>query len=190
MAGASVTQKRKTGIIKKQVKVCAMALSILRKKIGIEKQIDDFLDQISESGLQFEKGMDAYLKGNIQEKDVEVLLEAVLKNANIDEGRPMTSVGRVGVDYYNTLGFVPYNVGINENAARTLEYAFADFTIARMTQKLGKKELADTYFKRSLNYKNLFDPSTNLMRGKNEDGSFQTQFNPLKWGDAFTEGNS
>ncbi|MGK0252675.1 MAG: putative alpha-1,2-mannosidase [Mariniflexile sp.] len=133
---------------------------------------------------------DAYLKGNMNKKDVAILLEAVLKNANVNEGRPMTSVGRAGVDYYNTLGYVPYNVGINENAARTLEYAFADFTIAKMTQKLGKKELADTFFKKALNYKNLFDPSTNLMRGKNEDGSFQTPFNPLKWGDAFTEGNS
>jgi len=133
---------------------------------------------------------DAFLKGNVNEKDVAVLLEAVLKNATVNEGRPMTSVGRAGVDYYNSLGYVPYNVGINENAARTLEYAFADFNIAKMTEKLGKKELTEAYFKSALNYKNLFDPSTNLMRGKNEDGSFQTPFNPLKWGDAFTEGNS
>ena len=41
-----------------------------------------------------------------------------------------------------------------------------------------------------MNYKNLFDPETKLMRGRNEDGSFQSPFNPLKWGDAFTEGNS
>ena len=59
-----------------------------------------------------------------------------------------------------------------------------------MAEKLGKKELANKYYKQSLNYKNLFDPSTNLMRGKNQNGSFQKPFNPLKWGDAFTEGNS
>jgi len=59
-----------------------------------------------------------------------------------------------------------------------------------MAEKLGKKEIAERYFKQSMNYKNLFDPSTNLMRGKNEDGNFQEPFNPLKWGDAFTEGNS
>jgi predicted alpha-1,2-mannosidase len=59
-----------------------------------------------------------------------------------------------------------------------------------MANKLGDIELYDTYIKKSLNYKNLFDASTNLMRGKNEDGNFQTPFNPLKWGDAFTEGNS
>lgn len=133
---------------------------------------------------------DAFLKGNMHEKDVDVLLEAVLKNATVNDGRPVNSVGRAGVDYYNELGFVPYNVGINENAARTLEYAFADFTIAKMFEKKNKPELAEKYFNQSYNYKKLFDASNNLMRGKNEDGSFQNPFNPLKWGDAFTEGNS
>ncbi len=132
---------------------------------------------------------DAYLKGVFHE-DAELLLEAVLKNATIEEGRPVPSVGREGVDYYNSLGYVPYDVGINENAARTLEYAYADFTIAKMAEKMGEKKVAEKYFKQSMNYKNLFDPSTRLMRGKNEDGSFQAPFNPLKWGDAFTEGNS
>ncbi|WP_217896862.1 GH92 family glycosyl hydrolase [Polaribacter haliotis] len=133
---------------------------------------------------------DAFLKGNMKEKDVDVLFEAVLKNATVNEGRPVNSVGRAGVDYYNKLGYVPYNVGINENAARTLEYAFADFTIAEMAEKMGKETVANKYYNQSNNYKNLFDNSTNLMRGKNEDGTFQTPFNPLKWGDAFTEGNS
>jgi predicted alpha-1,2-mannosidase len=81
-------------------------------------------------------------------------------------------------------------VGVNENTARTLEYAYADFTIAKMAEELGKEEIAEKYYRQSMNYKNVFDPSTNLMRGKNEDGSFQSPFNPLKWGDAFTEGNS
>ena len=138
---------------------------------------------------------DAFLKG-INVGDTEVLLRAMIQNATTTDDRPLSngntirSVGREGIDYYNKLGYVPYNVGINENAARTLEYAYADFTIAQMAEKLGKKELATTFYKRSLNYKNLFDPSTKWMRGKNEDGSFQSPFNPLKWGDAFTEGNS
>lgn len=134
--------------------------------------------------------VDAYLKGNVNEKDASVLFEAILKNAEVGDGRPVSSVGREGLAYYNTLGYVPYDVNVNENAARTLEYAFADFTIAQMASKMGKKEIADTYYKQSLNYKNVFDPSSNLMRGKNEDGTFQSPFNPLKWGDAFTEGNS
>lgn len=133
---------------------------------------------------------DAFLKGNVKEKDVDVLFEAILKNATVSENRPVNSVGRVGLDYYNTLGYVPYNVGINENAARTLEYAYADFAIAQMAEKLGKDDIAQKYYKKAMNYKHLFDPSSNLMRGKNKDGSFQAPFNPLKWGDAFTEGNS
>ncbi len=134
---------------------------------------------------------DAFLKGSIKSDSIsEILLEAVLKNANIEENRPAESVGRAGLSYYNTLGYVPYDVGINENTARTLEYAYADFTIAKMAEKMGKPEIAEKFYKQSLNYKNVFDPSTNLMRGKNKDGSFQVPFNPLKWGDAFTEGNS
>jgi len=134
---------------------------------------------------------DAFLKGSVTDTaDIATLFEAMLKNANVEVGRPYMSVGRAGVDYYNELGYVPYNVGIKENTARTLEYAFADFNIAQMAKKLGKNDFVDKFYQQSLNYKNVFDPSTNLMRGKNEDGTFQSPFNPLKWGDAFTEGNS
>jgi len=133
---------------------------------------------------------DAYLKGNMNKKDEKTLLEAVLKNANINEGRPVRSVGREGIDYYNTLGYVPYDVGINENAARTLEYAYADFTIAAMAEKMNKPKISKRFYNQSKNYINLFDESSKLMRGKNKDGTFQSPFNPLKWGDAFTEGNS
>lgn len=132
---------------------------------------------------------DAYLKGAMGPEQ-EILLEAILKNATVEEDRPVKSVGREGLDFYNVLGYVPYDVGINENTARTLEYAYADFTIAQMAEKMGKTEIAKKYYDQSLNYKHVFDPSTNLMRGKNEDGNFQAPFNPLKWGDAFTEGNS
>ena len=133
--------------------------------------------------------VDAFLKG-VKGMDAELLFEAILKNATVADGRPVNSVGREGLAYYNKLGYVPYDVKINENVARTLEYAYADFTIAQMAEKLGKKAIAKKYFKQSLNYKNVFDSSTNLMRGKNKNGSFQVPFNPLKWGDAFTEGNS
>ena len=134
--------------------------------------------------------VDAFLKGNVFEKDKDILFEAILKNASQEAGRPVNSVGREGLNYYNDLGYVPYNVGINENTARTLEYAYADFTIAEMAKKLGKDEMAKRFYEQASNYKNVFDSSTNLMRGKNKDGTFQSPFNPLKWGDAFTEGNS
>jgi predicted alpha-1,2-mannosidase len=134
---------------------------------------------------------DAYLKGNIKnEKTAEILFDAILKNATVEEGRPVRSVGREGLNYYNTLGYVPFDVNIKENAAKTLEYAYADFTIGQMATKMGKKDIAKKYYEQSYRYKNVFDPSTNLMRGKNEDGSFQSPFDPLKWGGAFTEGNS
>ena len=131
---------------------------------------------------------DAWLKG-LRGYDIETLWEAVVKNSK-NEG-PMHSVGRYGVDYYNRLGYVPYNVGVNENAARTLEYAFADFCIYKLGKALGKPEEEIRIFaERSQNYKNLYDSETKLMRGKNEDGTFQSPFSPFKWGDAFTEGNS
>ena len=123
---------------------------------------------------------DAYLKGNIEAADAEILLEAMLKNATQSEGRPVKSVGREGVDYYNSLGYVPYDVKINENVARTLEYAYADYCIARMAEKMGKTDIAKQYYEQSKRYKNVFDPETKWMRGKNKDGKFQSPFNPLK----------
>ena len=131
---------------------------------------------------------DAYIKG-MRGYDINTLYEALLHGAN-NEG-PLDAVGRRGVEYYNKLGYVPYDVKINENAARTLEYAYDDFTIYQLGKALNKPASEiDLYAKRSQNYKNLFDSSVKLMRGKNADGSFQSPFNPFKWGDAFTEGNS
>ncbi len=131
---------------------------------------------------------DAYLKG-VRGYDIEILYEALIKNSE-NEG-PLHSVARAGVHYYNKLGYVPYDVNIRENAARTLEYAYADFSIMRLAQELGKPQSEiDKFHKRAYNYQHLFDPEHKLMRGKNEDGTFQSPFNPLKWGDAFTEGNS
>jgi predicted alpha-1,2-mannosidase len=131
---------------------------------------------------------EAYLKG-LRGYDIETLYQALIHGAN-NEG-PISAVGRYGVKYYNELGYVPYDVKIDENAARTLEYAYDDYAIYELGKALGKpKEETDVYKKRSQNYRNLFDPQTGLMRGKNKDGSFQSPFNPFKWGDAFTEGNS
>ena len=131
---------------------------------------------------------DAYIKGG-RGYNIQTLYKALQHGAN-NEG-PITAVGRKGVKYYNELGYVPYDVGINENAARTLEYAYDDFSIYQLAKALSRpKEEIELYKKRSLNYKNLFDAEHKLMRGKNKDGQFQKPFNPQKWGDAFTEGNS
>ena len=131
---------------------------------------------------------DAYIKG-LRGYDIETLYQAVVKGAN-NEG-PIDAVGREGVEFYNTLGYVPFDVKVRENAARTLEYAYDDFAIYQLAKALNKPQAEiDVYAKRSQNYRNLFDTSTGLMRGKNKDGSFQSPFNPFKWGGAFTEGNS
>ena len=132
---------------------------------------------------------DAYLKG-LRGYDAETLWKAVTHGANAVHPK-VSSTGRLGWEYYNKLGYVPYDVKINENVARTLEYAYDDWCIYQFGKSLGKseKELAQ-YKKNAMNYKNVFDKETNLMRGRNQDGKFQTPFSPLKWGDAFTEGNS
>lgn len=132
---------------------------------------------------------DAYVKG-LQGYDIELLWQAVTHGANAVHPL-ISSTGRKGFDYYNSLGYVPYDVDINENVARTLEYAYDDWCIYQLGKKLGKpqKEI-EVYKKRALNYRNVFDNEFRLMRGRNKDGSFQSPFNPLKWGDAFTEGNA
>ena len=133
--------------------------------------------------------VDAYIKG-IKVDDLETLYKGLIHGTE-NVHPTVSSTGRLGHDYYNKLGYVPYDVKINENAARTLEYAYNDWCIYQIAKDLGrpKKEL-DLYAKRAMNYKNLFDKETKLMRGKNKDGKFMAPFSPLKWGDAFTEGNS
>ncbi|GHT66876.1 alpha-1 2-mannosidase [Bacteroidia bacterium] len=132
---------------------------------------------------------DAYLKG-LRGYDIETLYQAVLHGTENVHPK-ISSTGRLGHEYYNRLGYVPYNVGIRESAARTLEYAYDDWSIYQLAKALNRPQAEiDRFAQRAMNYKKLFDSETKLMRGRNEDGNFQSPFNPLKWGDAFTEGNS
>lgn len=133
--------------------------------------------------------VDAYMKG-VKVEDVEALYEGLVHGTeNVHPQVPST--GRLGHEYYNKLGYVPYDVKINENTARTLEYAYDDWCIYKLAKELKrpKKEI-ELYAKRAMNYKNVYDKESKLMRGRNADGTFQSPFSPLKWGDAFTEGNS
>lgn len=132
---------------------------------------------------------DAYLSG-LRGYDVETLWQAVVHGANAVHPE-VNSTGRHGYEYYNKLGYVPYDVKINESVARTLEYAYNDWCIYQFGKALGKsqKELK-TFAKRALNYEKVFDKESGLMRGRLQNGNFQSPFNPLKWGDAFTEGNA
>ena len=132
---------------------------------------------------------DAYLKG-LRGYDINKLWDAVVHGTSAVHPQ-VKSTGRLGHEYYNELGYIPYDVGINENVARTLEYAYDDWCIYRLGKALGKPENEiKVYAERAMNYRNVFDPEYRLMRGKLKDGTFQAPFSPLKWGDAFTEGNS
>ena len=133
---------------------------------------------------------DAILKGITPEKDWQTLYDCIVYGT--EHVHPeVSSTGRLGHEYYNSIGYVPYNVGIHESVARTLEYAYNDWCILQLAKKLGRpQEELDKWEARSNNWKNVFDPSHNLMRGRNLDGSFQEPFSPYKWGGAFTEGNA
>lgn len=131
---------------------------------------------------------DAYAKG-LRGYDIESLWKAVTAGANTHlKG---TASGRLGFDHYNTQGYVPNNVGIGQNAARTLEYAYNDWTIYKLGKALGKSEseLAQ-YKKHAMNYKNVYNPQHKLMSGKDDKGIFNPNFNPADWSGEFCEGNS
>ena len=133
--------------------------------------------------------VDAYMKG-VRVDDLETLYQGLIHGTE-NVHPTVSSTGRLGHEYYNTLGYVPYDVKINENAARTLEYAYNDWCIWKLAKDLNRpKKEQELFARRALNYRNLFDPETKLMRGRLENGEFMAPFSPLKWGDAFTEGNS
>ena len=133
---------------------------------------------------------DAIMKGITPESEWQTLYDCIVYGTE-NVHPTVSSSGRLGHEYYNTIGYVPYNVGIHENVARTLEYAYDDWCILQIAKKLGRpQEELDKWEQRSNNWKNVFDPSHNLMRGRNLDGTFQVPFSPYKWGDAFTEGNA
>ena len=133
---------------------------------------------------------DAILKGITPEEDWQTLYDCIVYGTEHVHPQ-VSSTGRLGHEYYNTLGYIPYNVGIHESVARTLEYAYNDWCILQLARKLGRPAAElEKWEARSDNWKNVFDPEHNLMRGRNADGSFQEPFSPYKWGGAFTEGNA
>ena len=131
---------------------------------------------------------DAWVKG-IRNWDGATAWEGMIKGAH--QAGPMASVGRLGAEVYDRLGYVPCDVKIQESAARTLEYAYDDFCIWQMGKALGKPAAeTDPYALRAMNYKKMFDPAVGFMRGRLADGSWQTPFRPDSWGGVFTEGCS
>ena len=130
--------------------------------------------------------VDAYLKG-MGDFDAEKALEACVATANMDEYR--------GIGFYKKHGYVPYNVTDEYNAenwslSRTLEYAFDDYCIAEMARKMGKSELANEFYKRSQNYKNVYNPATGFMQPIDDKGVFQPKFNPDEYTAHICESNA
>jgi predicted alpha-1,2-mannosidase len=125
---------------------------------------------------------DAYLKG-IGGIDGDAALDAMVASADYGPYG--------GLADYKTLGYVPIDRE-PEAASKTVEYAYDDWTIAQMARKMGRKDIAARFEKRSLNWHNSFDPKTGFVRARKADGSFRTPFDPvaINYGSDYTEGNA
>lgn len=123
---------------------------------------------------------DAYLKG-LTDIDSKKALEACVTTANLDEYR--------GIGLYRKMGYVPYNLE-EESLSKTLEYAFDDYCIALMAQEMGENEIAKTFFKRSENYRNIYNPSTSFMQPRDAKGEFITPFDAKEYTKHITESNA
>lgn len=132
---------------------------------------------------------DAWMKG-IHNFDIQKAVAAMVHDAN-NEG-PLAAVGRDGVKYYNSIGYVPYdNKGgpsYREATAKTLEFAYDDFCAAQLAHAAGKDDVARVFAAHAMNYTNVFDPSVGFMRGRKADGTWDSPFHPDEWGGPFTEG--
>jgi predicted alpha-1,2-mannosidase len=125
---------------------------------------------------------DAYMKG-FRGFDADAALKAMVASA--------TYAPYGGLRDYMKLGYVPIDRE-PEAASKTVEYAFDDWTIARMAQAMGRKDTAEAFFKRAGNWRNVFDAKTGFVRAKKSDGSFRTPFDPASagYGSDYTEGNA
>ena len=115
---------------------------------------------------------DAYLKG-IGDFDAEKALAACVATANLDNYR--------GIGFYKKNGYVPFDLdnpsgGDDWSLSKTLEYAFDDYCIAVMADKMGKKDIAEEFYARSQNYRNVYNPTSTFMQPKDKAGQFVKNF--------------
>jgi len=122
---------------------------------------------------------DAILK-NIGDIDIEKAYQAMKKSANVEKR---------GINFYGELGFVPYNRS-SQAVSKTLEYAYNDWCIAQIAKKLGKTHDYEHYIARAQFYKNLYDKETGFMRPRSDKREWEKDFDPMRVGFSFTEGNS
>ncbi|OJH36997.1 GH92 family glycosyl hydrolase [Cystobacter ferrugineus] len=125
---------------------------------------------------------DAWLKG-IRGFDANAALDAMVKSA--------TYAPYGGLGDYMSLGYVPIDRE-PEAASKTVEYAYDDWTIARMARALGKEDIARTFEARAGNWRNTFDAKSGFIRARRADGAFRTPFDPtaINYGSDYTEGNA
>ena len=125
---------------------------------------------------------DAYMKG-VGDFDANEALDAMVASA---EYAPYGGLGD-----YMKLGYVAIDRE-PEAASKTVEYAYDDWTIARMAEKMGRKDIADRFYKRAGYWRNSFDAKTGWLRARKADGSFRTPFDPtaINYGSDYTEGNA
>jgi len=122
--------------------------------------------------------VDAYMKG-IEGIDYEKALDAMVTRANEDF---------FGLKYYKEYGYIAAD-NEGESVSKTLEYAYDDWCIAFMADKMGKKDIADTFYRRAQSYKNLYDPETKFFRGR-KNGGFVNPFDPTQVNFMLTEANT
>ena len=130
---------------------------------------------------------DAWVKG-IRTFDPKEALEAYYHEAT-NKGPWGPANGRDGWKEYYQLGYVPYPK-YREATAKTLEYAYDDFAGYQLAKATGNKFYSDIFERHMYNYKNVYDPSTRFMRGRNADGKWTPNFDPIEWGGPYTEGNA
>jgi len=120
--------------------------------------------------------------------DLATAYEGLKKHATMP-GDPSKGYGRVGVEEYLKLHYVPADL-IEQSAAETVDAAFGDFCIAQVARMLGRDDDARMFMKRSGNWRNIFDERVRFPRGKNSDGSWLTPFDPFTWGSPYVEGSA
>jgi len=180
----------------------------IQQGLEIVADVNPFLPEWSNPGHidgmignnSFSVVADAYLSG-LRGYDINKIYKAAKYSAtHVHETK--SSVGRLGFEYFNQIGYIPADAdtgssmarassGFESSVARSLEYAYDDWCLLQLGKALKQPvEELDILKKRAQNYRNLFDPATNLMRPRLKDGKFETPFDPLAWGKSFREGNS
>jgi predicted alpha-1,2-mannosidase len=118
---------------------------------------------------------EAYLKG-IRSFDVEVAYEAMRKAA-LGPTRNSRFSGRAGIEDYLQFHYCPYD-RMPQSVARTLEYCYADYAIARLAEALGRREDAALFDEHARYYRNLWNPGTQYFQPRDSKGEFFADFRP------------